>query len=92
MSIWVSSCSGRSILRIHQPGFVLGAKVIVCFSLPLNVPTPATDASPARVLRFVGYGYSAVSERRVSSIGCLTKRSYEALIEAVLPKTVRPIV
>ena len=52
-----------------------------------------TDASlKTGLLRFVGYGYSAVSERRVSSIGCLTKRSYEALIEAVLPKTVRPIV
>jgi hypothetical protein len=40
--------------RIHQPGFSLGAKVIVCLSLPLNVPTPETAISLISVRRLRG--------------------------------------
>ena len=61
--------------RIHQPGFADGAKVSVCFSLPSNVPTPATDASPARVVRFRLNGQSRDGASRVSSIGWARKAS-----------------
>ena len=53
MSTAVSSCSGRSVRRIHHPGRLDGANVIVRLSLPLNVPTPETLSSPDSVVRFV---------------------------------------
>ena len=91
MSTFVSSCSGRSMRRIHHPGLSLGANVSVCLWLPSNVPMPATGASRERVRRRAPNGHARVSARRVSSISCALKRSYAAPMAAALPKTIRPI-
>ena len=87
MSTAVSSCSGRSVRRIHHPGFADGAKVSVRLSRPRYVPFPATDTSAASVVRRAGHPLR--SARRTSSTGWAWKRASAASSEACEPRTRR---
>ena len=89
MSTPVSSCSGWSVRRIHQPGRADGANVIVRRSRPRNVPTPATLASAARVVRFAGQPRQPSGARRTSSTACALNRASAASSEACEPRTRR---
>ena len=77
--------------RIHHPGRSLGANVMVWRSLPLNVPTPVTGASPPSPRRRPGKGHDLSAASLVSSIFCSRNLSYAAAIALASPITVRPI-